>query len=64
MNEGCRWKSSCTFFVPARLSACHRKPARREETDISVCRAGRKLSGIASLATVNGKYVHKITFTV
>ncbi len=42
MNEGCRWKSSCTFFVPARLSACHRKPARREETDIPVCSADNR----------------------
>lgn len=40
MNEGCRLKSSCTFFVPARLSACRRKPARRQETNIPVCSAG------------------------
>ncbi len=42
MNEGCRWKSSCTFFVPARLSACHRKSVWREETDIPVCSADNR----------------------
>ncbi len=40
--KGAGGKAAAPFFVPARLSACHRKPARREETDISVCRAGNR----------------------